>query len=177
MSMRPWASISTVQPLAALAAKQIFERRLDQPHGQHAVDAVPHHRPLADQSAAAAGQLAQAGGWPRRAARPRGRKSQRSSWASTWASTLSVLTLAWAIALVAMGLETTTWPRAAAVRPPRPSSWWWPPRPLGRRAAGSSWRKLPGCGGSSRSVRGGPLGRAGSMMQASTTRLWTSRPT
>ena len=37
-----------------------------------------------------------------------GRKSQRRSWASTWASTLSVLTLAWAMALVAMGLETTT---------------------------------------------------------------------
>ena len=37
-----------------------------------------------------------------------GRKSQRSSWASTWASTLSVLTLAWAMALVARGLETTT---------------------------------------------------------------------
>ena len=36
-----------------------------------------------------------------------GRKSQRRSWASTWASTLSVLTLAWAMALVAMGLETT----------------------------------------------------------------------
>ena len=37
-----------------------------------------------------------------------GRKSQRSSCASTWASTLSVLTLAWAMALVAIGLETTT---------------------------------------------------------------------
>ena len=37
-----------------------------------------------------------------------GRKSQRRSWARTWASTLSVFTLAWAMALVAMGLETTT---------------------------------------------------------------------
>ena len=51
-----------LQPLQALGLEEPLAVDLDQPHGQHAVDAVPHHRPLADQRAAAAGQLAEPAG-------------------------------------------------------------------------------------------------------------------
>jgi hypothetical protein len=54
--------LDRLEPLQALGVEQLLARDLDQPHGEHAVDAVAHHRPLADQGRAAAGQFAEPAG-------------------------------------------------------------------------------------------------------------------
>ena len=68
-----------------------------------------------------------------------------------------------------LGLRRSPWwpwdwrprlrPRAAAAHRPRPSSWSWPPGPRGQSGRSTSRAKIPGSGGSSRSGRGGALGR------------------
>ncbi len=106
----------------------------------------------------------------------RGRKSQRSSWASTAASILSVLTLAWAMARVCTGLDTTT--SATNGRGTRTTAqvllvasrttWVVPSRCRSANCV-NSWAV--------RSKRWRcSTWPASSMTHASTTRLWTSKP-